>query len=579
MGKILAPRLQEIILSSGDKTESARISKLEQQQLIRKIAPRIYTSNLEEDAASIIKRNWFHILAGQYPDALLSHRSALEFRPTPAGHVYLTYSYNNNLQLPGLTIHFMKGPGATSGDITFFESLHVSQDARAFLENLQSSRKQGEESKTLKQAELEEKLEAILRTRGEQGLNELMDKAKTIAATLGMEKEYKKLSVLVSALLATGDSKKLQSPLALARSLGDPFDPDRIELFQKLQQSLATATFPELKDVNNTRKAYRNFAFYEGYFSNYIEGTEFTIEEAKEIIVSGLPLPARNDDSHDMLGTYHIVSDKTEMSVVPANAAELITLLRERHAILLGARTSKNPGEFKDKNNRAGNTEFVDWQLVAGTLKKGFEWYSLLQHPFAKATYMMFLISEVHPFLDGNGRIARVMMNAELSSRGLAKIIIPTVYREDYIGALKKFTKQRDPDAYTRMLLKAWQFSANVFGEDQDAMEDYLLRCNAFIEPKEGVYLKKIPALRVTQDWSNPVAMEYGRDIRIYSSKANFSYKIYSANMGSVEAVAIDKAAPLIISKDNPYIRGIENPMMSFKSNTEEENRIDFEMV
>jgi len=579
MGKILTPRLQEIILSSGDKTESARVSKLEQQGLIRKIAPRIYTSNLEEDAASIIKRNWFHILAGQYPDAILSHRSALEFRPTLAGHVYLTYTYNNNLQLPGLTIHFMKGPGPTAGDKIFFEPLHVSQDVRAFLENLQSSRKKGEESKTLTQAELEEKLEAILRTRGEKGLNDLRDRAKTLAASLEMEKEYKKLSALISALLATGDSKKLQSPLALARSLGDPFDPDRIELFQTLQQTLAAASFPDLKDLNSTRKAYRNFAFYEGYFSNYIEGTEFTIEEAKEIITTNTPLPARQDDSHDILGTHHIVSEKNEMSIVPVNAAELITLLMERHAILLRARTSKKPGQFKDKNNRAGNTEFVDWQLVSGTLKKGFQWYSLLQHPFAKAVYMMFLVSEVHPFLDGNGRIARVMMNAELSSQGLSKIIIPTVYREDYIGALKKFTRQRDPDAYTRMLLRAWQFSANVFGEDQDQMENYLRRCNAFTEPGEGIHLKKIPALLVTSQWSNPLPVEYGRDIRVYASKENFSYKIYSANMGSVEAPVTEKVAPLIISKDNPYIRGIEHPMISFRSNTDETVRIDVETL
>ncbi|WP_290706739.1 Fic family protein [Flavihumibacter sp. CACIAM 22H1] len=82
---------------------------------------------------------------------------------------------------------------------------------------------------------------------------------------------------------------------------------------------------------------------------------------------------------------------------------------------MLQARKTENPGEFKDKNNRAGTTEFVDNELVAGTLKKGFDWYSLLQHPFAKAAYMMFMISEVHPFLDGNGRMARVMMNAELS--------------------------------------------------------------------------------------------------------------------------------------------------------------------
>lgn len=151
---------------------------------------------------------------------------------------------------------------------------------------------------------------------------------------------------------------------------------------------------------------------------------------------------------------------------------------------MLRARLSKKPGQFKDKNNRAGNTEFVDWQLVAGTLKKGFDWYSLLEDPFAKAAYMMFMISEVHPFLDGNGRIARVMMNAELSSKGVSKIIIPTVYREDYMGALRKLTRQHDPTAYIRMLLRSFEFSSYVYGEDQTTIENHLIRSNAFQEPE-----------------------------------------------------------------------------------------------
>jgi len=50
----------------------------------------------------------------------------------------------------------------------------------------------------------------------------------------------------------------------------------------------------------------------------------------------------------------------------------------------------------------------------------------------------MFLLSEVHPFLDGNGRLARVMMNAELTEGNQSKIIIPAVFREYYMGALKK---------------------------------------------------------------------------------------------------------------------------------------------
>ena len=110
-----------------------------------------------------------------------------------------------------------------------------------------------------------------------------------------------------------------------------------------------------------------------------------TVEEAKEIIETETPLPARDEDSHDILGTYRIVSDKKEMAICPTNANEFLDIMRRRHAILLQSRISKKPGEFKDKNNSAGNTEFVDKQLVVGTLKKGFEWYSLLQEPFSKS--------------------------------------------------------------------------------------------------------------------------------------------------------------------------------------------------
>jgi len=53
-------------------------------------------------------------------------------------------------------------------------------------------------------------------------------------------------------------------------------------------------------------------------------------------------------------------------------------------------------------------------ELVEGTLAKGFEIYRSLTAPLHRAIFMMFLISEVHPFADGNGRAARIMMNAEL---------------------------------------------------------------------------------------------------------------------------------------------------------------------
>lgn len=152
----------------------------------------------------------------------------------------------------------------------------------------------------------------------------------------------------------------------------------------------------------------------------------------------------------------------------------------------LSSRTDKMPGQFKDKNNRAGETYFVDFKLVRGTLIKGFEFYQALANPFSKAAYMMFLISEVHPFLDGNGRIARVMMNAELTKEGQSKIIIPTVFREDYMGALRKLTRQSSPDAYIRMLQRAQEFSATIFDDDMNKMEKHLKESNAFKEHTEA---------------------------------------------------------------------------------------------
>jgi fido (protein-threonine AMPylation protein) len=198
-----------------------------------------------------------------------------------------------------------------------------------------------------------------------------------------------------------------------------------------------------------------------------------------------------NEDSHDILETYKLVSNKTEMNIVPSNVEALLQILLYRHKVLMSTRISKKLGEFKDKNNRAGETHFIDHTLVKGTLIKGFDYYQALTEPFARAAYMMFLISEVHPFLDGNGRTARVMMNAELVKQGQAKIIIPTVYREDYMLALRKLTRQHEPTAYIIMLQRAHEFTTTIVGDDVNEMEEKLNASNAFKE-HDGAKLKII---------------------------------------------------------------------------------------
>ena len=479
--------LQEIIYGSADSSVSRQISKLEKENKIRKIASKIYTSNFEDTPEDIIQRNIFPILGHQYPGSVLSHRSAFEFKPTTTNQLFVTYKYTKKIKLPGVTIRFIDGRAAIDGDTSFSGDLMVSQRERALLENLQVSRQVGPDSKTLPYPEIEEKLEKIIRVNGEKELNVVRDKAHKISEQIGMQKEFKKLNKIISSLLTTHASSTLKSPLATARAKGLPYDPVRIQLFETLFVALKQEEFKNREEQNTTTKAYRNFAFYESYFSNYIEGTVFEIDTAKQIIATQQPLPARNEDSHDVLGTYQLASSKQEMKITPYSPENFLDILQYRHAILLSAREDKKPGKFKDKNNQAGSTSFVDMELVKGTLMQSFDFYKALTHPFSKAAYIMFVVSEVHPFLDGNGRMARVMMNAELSSASQTKIIIPTVYREDYLGGLRRLTRQNDPLVYIKMLERVQAFSHTLVGNDMEIMEATFEASNAFKESDEGV--------------------------------------------------------------------------------------------
>ena len=82
----------------------------------------------------------------------------------------------------------------------------------------------------------------------------------------------------------------------------------------------------------------------------------------------------------------------------------------------MAARPDKGPGQFRQEDVHAGGTPFSPWAAVEGTLRAGFEAGRRLADPFARALFLHFLVAEVHPFADGNGRSARLAMNAELSA-------------------------------------------------------------------------------------------------------------------------------------------------------------------
>ncbi|WP_056928613.1 Fic family protein [Candidatus Symbiothrix dinenymphae] len=478
---------KEIIFASSDPEVSREIGNAEKSGKIMQIAPRIYSPNLRDAVERIIKRHFFEILKWRFPNAVISHRSASELRPTETGNFFVTSNYTKRItDLKGFTLNVMAGKPALDSDVNL-DGIYVSSEWRWMLENMQTTRKKGGESKAFPVEFIEDKLEKIIIREGEAGINKFRDKAKTVAEQLDFAPEFEKLNALISALLSTHNSAVLSSASAKARATGMPFDAQRVELFEILYDKLKDYYFPERPDKNDSEESFLLFSFFEAYFSNYIEGTKFTIDDARHIVETGIAVSKRVKDSHDILGTFHILSNRQEMTTTPSTADELIKLLKNRHLTMMLERAEEvNAGMFKNRNNRAGSTEFVEHTLVEGTLRQGFNYYAALTDPMAKALFIMFMVSEIHPFTDGNGRISWIMGNAELFKSGQSRIIVPTVYREDYLMSLKKMTNRKEPDTYIRVMDKLQHFSNNIFGESFDEVNNYLKETNACKEPSEA---------------------------------------------------------------------------------------------
>ena len=474
-------RMPEAFVSDSSITHA--VSRAVKAGKLRKLASRLYSRNMADPPEAIVARNLWNIVAGYFPGALIADRTALENVPANDGSVCLIAARGRDIRLPGHTLRPRRGVAPLPADLPFLGELFLCSAARAFLENMRPSRARGGlVARTLRRTEIEERLDNLIRRSGEDTVNRLRDEIRALGPTLGLDEEAAALDALIGALLGTREAE-LSAPSAIARHRGRPFDPDRLALFQVLHAALRD--HPPLSRIAPDRgpEGHATLAFFDAYFSNFIEGTEFAVDEAADIVFRGAVPDERPADAHDILGTWRIVSDVGEMGRTPTDSRTLEALLTARHASVMEGRPDTRPGAFKQAANQAGLTVFVAPDLVPGTLAQGFGFCRSLETPFQRAAFMMFLIAEVHPFADGNGRVARIMMNAELAAAGEERIIVPTVYRANHLSALNALSRTGRPEPLIRMLDYAQRWTAAVDWRSLEETRWELGDCNAFVDP------------------------------------------------------------------------------------------------
>jgi hypothetical protein len=488
----------EIVFATGDTGFDRTLQRRAKEGGLLRVARGVYVEpGNQEEVAGRIRRNWQKIAAHAVPGAVVSHRSAFAGGITAANEVVLSHPtrFNRRITYPGLTLVLMKGPGPMPRDLRLGSlDLYWASQERALLENLA----RGAAATRASREEIEERLVACLSANKEPGLNQIRDRARELVEPLGAAKSYETLNGLIGALLSTHSKGVLKTKAGLAIAQGAPIDMARMTLFGTLATALRTAVLPDIVDVAVAGDSRIHFAFLESYFSNYVEGTRFSVEEAEGIVLRNQIVAQRPKDSHDILGVFNLAYRTETRAIVPPVGEDFIDVLQERHRIMLERRPEVDPGNLKLEANYAGTTQFVEPSHVRGTLAEGSRLALTVPEGLARAIFYLFLIAEVHPFADGNGRLSRLIMNAELSRGERARIIIPTLFHPQFVDCLRALTQSGRPEPLISSLARMAAWCAGFDYAELEAVVPAMRSAHAFEESPAEFRLLNADGSRAT---------------------------------------------------------------------------------
>lgn len=180
----------------------------------------------------------------------------------------------------------------------------------------------------------------------------------------------------------------------------------------------------------------RMYVAKEATQSSRIEGTQTDIEDAfKE--ADDLKPEERNDWAEVQNYIRAINTAIASLETLPLSSR----LLRQTHAILMdGVRgETKQPGEFRISQNWIGvslkNAVFIPPHhehvpALMSDLERFLHDRDIFVHPLIRIALAHYQFETIHPFLDGNGRLGRLMISLYLASEGL--MTKPALYLSDY---------------------------------------------------------------------------------------------------------------------------------------------------
>jgi Fic family protein len=200
------------------------------------------------------------------------------------------------------------------------------------------------------------------------------------------------------------------------------------------------------------------------YTSNHIEGNTLTREETALTVEEGLTSGSKPIKDY-LEAKNHAEAFDYIVSLISQEKINYEDVILKIHSLILNGIDDNNKGRYRNVRVRIAGADIVlPNPLKVPDLMRDFaEKLDKKPNSLLKALEAHYKLVEIHPFADGNGRTARLLMNLILMRAGYWPMVITPIERKRYISSINSRNTNGNLFGYHRYMLRVLKKSLNVY--------------------------------------------------------------------------------------------------------------------
>ena len=204
------------------------------------------------------------------------------------------------------------------------------------------------------------------------------------------------------------------------------------------------------------------------YNSNSIEGNTLTKQETTLVVEKGITIGGKTVQEHleatNLAFAIDYIKKITSKSRKDIGLKDILNF----HYLVLKKIDDKNAGLFRRTAVKIAGSDakLPDPSKVHELMDDFIKWFhNTKEHVVKVAADAHLKLVEIHPFVDGNGRTARLLMNLILMQGGFPPAVIKSEEKLDYIKSISKAEQTDDCSDYYKIIFSAEEQSLDVYLE------------------------------------------------------------------------------------------------------------------